>query len=796
MMNIIKLQNKNENLLTFTISVKGIVQGVGFRPFIWRIANESGLAGTVTNTTEGVLISINVKDRSHAIDFIEVIKRKKPSPALIEDICLRQVEYSEYNGFSISKSIETENKFQLISPDLATCSNCIEDILDKRDTRRYSYPFTNCTNCGPRFTIIEKMPYDRNNTTMKKFKMCPDCMREYNDAKDRRFHAQPNACNHCGPKLILTDNLGKIKEAADPILNASKLLLGGKIVGIKSLGGFQIACDATNDMAVSLLRKRKKRPSKPFALMFKNTGMASKYCMLNKKEIESMNSPSAPVVLVKKIKKTGIKMISYGVSGFNKYEGAMIAYTPLHHLLFNKIDVPLIMTSGNLSEEPIVSDNTEAIQRLGNICDYFLLHDRDIFSKYDDSVIKISASKEMVIRRARGFAPYPVKVEQNNNKKVILAMGAQEKNTFCLQVKNFAILSQHIGDLDSVESFDFFEDTLKNHKRIFGIGQIDCIAYDSHPEYASSRMAKESMPDAAKIEVQHHKAHIASVIAENGLLNKIDKKIIGFAWDGTGYGDDGKIWGSEVFTIDSSLQFERICHLTEKTLPGGEITIKKPYRMSLVYLYELWKKNPGTGTARTKKFIDYIYNGFPFYRKLINAEEILLIQKQIDTGFNSPVTTSMGRFFDAVSSILELTHVSSYEGEAAIHLEMIAKQSCREEYNLRFIKGKNTLLIDDFFIFRQILQDLENGIPSGNISAKFHNSLARVIVSTCLKQSEKSGVDTVALSGGVFQNNLLFSKTSRLLKKHYFKVYSNFKVPVNDGGISLGQAYIASKHLF
>ena len=690
---------------------------------------------------------------------------------------------------------------------------------------------------------------------MAKFKLCPDCQKEYDEPLNRRFHAQPNACIKCGPKLLLIDNKGNIIDKKNPIASVCSLIKKGKIIGIKSLGGFQIACNATDDRVVNELRKRKNRPSKPFALMFKNVSTIKKYLIINKKEEQSLTSPASPIVLLlKNNSKTGRQylknnIISFHISFYNKYEGALLPYTPIHYILFKNLDIPLVMTSGNISEEPIASDNKEAIEKLSFICDYFLIHNRDIYSKYDDSVIKIFDGKEMIIRRARGYAPYPVKLDIDIGNRVILSVGAQEKNTFCLLTKNYAILSQHIGDLDSQESFKFFNSTLNNYRKLFGIEKIDIVAYDRHPGYISTRFAKKHFHKVEKVEIQHHKAHIAGVIAENGLLKKIknSRKILGFAWDGTGFGDDGKIWGSEIFTVDSLLSFTRVGHLQEKFLPGGEISIKKPYRMGLVYLYKLWSENNKIQKSylnitdnysnikdkkqqdrnakrnKNKKFIsfsEFVFKSLPFYKKIFSIAEIEIVQKQISTGFNSPFTTSMGRFFDAVSSLLNLTHISTYEGEAAVHLEMIADSRCEQSYNIRFLrefnhkinnnyyefnKNKNNLklkdleypeefyfTIDDYYIYSQILEDLKDNKQISYISAKFHNTLADIILYTSLIFRKIQKINTIILSGGVFQNNLLLLRSFKILKENKFKVFSNFKVPVNDGGISLGQTYFAA----
>jgi hydrogenase maturation protein HypF len=774
------MNNKKNSLKTYKITATGIVQGVGFRPFIYRLSQKHKLSGSVTNTTEGVLIYINASDISTLNSFISDVRKQKPPASFIEEIISEEVPYIDFKGFEIEKSRETKEKFQLISPDIATCSKCIEDINNKEDSRRYYYPFTNCTNCGPRFTIIKKMPYDRPNTTMHKFNLCKYCAEEFSSPAERRFHAQPNACRKCGPELMLTDRNGNKINTDSPIITAAELLKKKKIIAVKSLGGFQIACDATSDNIVLELRKRKKRPVKPFAVMIKDIESVDKYCLLGKKEQESLTSSRAPIVLLRK--KPESKISRY-VSLYNKYEGVMLPYTPIHHLLFNHIRVPLVMTSGNISEEPIAAENREAYRRLGNICDYFLVHNRDIYSRYDDSVIKIFYGREMIVRRARGYSPYPIKLGKDIGKTIIFSAGAHEKNTFCFMVKNYGIVSQHIGDLDDLESIEFFTSAYKNYKKLFNIDKIDLVAYDRHSGYASSRFAKK-IDSKNKIEVQHHHAHIASVMAENNITGSM----IGFAWDGTGYGDDKKIWGSETFITSDGLNYIRMAHLKEKILPGGEATIKNPYRMAVTYLHYLWNRSGYS----SKKFSEYIYGSFTFYKRLIPELEIETIQKQIRTGFNSTATTSMGRLFDAVSSILNCTHSATFEGEAAIHLEMTAAEDEEKIYDLKIDRIGSRYIIDDLHLFKQIIKDIHNKVDKSKISARFHNTLAEVVAVISQMIRKTHNINNIALSGGVFQNNYLLSKCYDALKKNNFNVYSNFKVPVNDGGISLGQTYVAA----
>ncbi|MCL6088494.1 MAG: carbamoyltransferase HypF, partial [Actinobacteria bacterium] len=695
--------------------------------------------------------------------------------------------------------------------------------------RRFNYAFTNCTNCGPRFTIIKKLPYDRQNTTMADFLMCPECRQEYDNPQDRRFHAQPNACIKCGPQLQLTDNEGRLLKNIDPLKYAVRQLKNGKIIGIKSLGGFQIACDATSDNAVQRLRKSKNRPYKPFALMFKNMDHVKMYFKTNSQERELLSSQKAPIVLLKKKKISGLtnekeiergifnlKQVSKYVSFNNKYEGVMLPYSPLHHLIFKEINFPLIMTSGNISEEPIAYENDDAVKKLKSICDFFLINNRDIYSRFDDSVVKIFKKREMILRRARGYAPYPVKLELELKNKTVLAIGSEEKNTFCLIRKNYAIISQHIGDIDNEYSIDFFKSALKNYRSLFNIDKIDLLVFDKHPAFRLNSLALNEIKSENKISIQHHKAHIASVIAENN----IKRKVLGFAWDGTGYGDDGKIWGSEIFVADEKLNFERIGHLTEKILPGGEVTIRKPYRMAITYIYYSWIRSDKnnflsdnkSGIGVNKKadagignlFLKYFRKNFSCYAKIVEDREILSIVFQIESGFNSIKTTSMGRLFDAVSSVLKLTNTATFEGEAAINLEMIAKENCKDFYNFKYTnenpdmdnyKKNRKFIVDDIDLFLKILKDISSGKDFEKISAGFHNTLSEIILDISKKIRENLTINDVVLSGGVFQNNYLIEKTFKLLENEGFNVYTNFKVPVNDGGISLGQAYLGMKNM-
>ena len=479
--------------------------------------------------------------------------------------------------------------------------------------------------------------------------------------------------------------------------------------------------------------------------------------------------------------------ISELVSGYNDCEGVMLPYTPLHHILFKYLDFPLVMTSANISEEPIISKNVEVFKKLKNICDYFLTHDRKISSKYDDSLVRIFEDKEMLLRRARGYAPYPLKLKVPLQKKTVFGAGSHEKNTFCFLRQKYAIISQHIGDLENYDATVFYRDTIDQYKKIFHISDVDCIVYDMHPDYYSSKFAKE-MSCALKIPLSHHKAHILSVIAENNIKDDL----IGFAWDGTGMGEDQKIWGSEVFFVNKDLEFKRIAHLSEFALTGGAVSVEKPYRMALTLLYDQYIHNAG---SNPNSFSSYVYNGFPFFKKIVSEQEIDLITKQLKTGFNTPATTSMGRLFDGLSSILDLTHISSYEGEAAVHLQMCASSGCFEEYKIKTIEDNGQILIDVNDLISKIIYDLDQRVGKEVISAKFHNSMSNTICGLSKIFRDHYNISNIALSGGVFQNYRILERSFRLLRESGFQVYSNFKVPVNDGCVSLGQAYYGSELL-
>ena len=754
------------------ISVRGVVQGVGFRPFIYQLAVKHSLNGHVSNTSEDVRIEVE-GDFDSINRFLADIPLLAPPRSVIEDISVSYHSTEGYMDFIIHDSMAEEGKYQLVSPDIATCPDCLEEILDPAN-RRYRYPFTNCTNCGPRFTIIEDIPYDRPLTTMRNFTMCPACLKEYEDPLNRRFHAQPNACPDCGPSLELLDSTGNPVDTDDVIVTSAGLLSQGKIIAVKGLGGFLLACDACSEETVNLLRERKHRPFKPFAVMLSTMEEVKIHCEITSEEETLITSPNAPIVLVKWRPESSITM---AVAPNLKYLGVMVAYTPLHHLLLRETGLPLVMTSGNLSEEPIARDNNEAVRRLAGIADYYLVHDRDIYARYDDSVMMVEDESPQILRRARGYAPYPVKL----GKKVpqILGCGAELKNTFCLSRDDYAFISQHIGDMENLETMEHYEDTIELYMKLFRI-EPEIIACDMHPDYLATKYAieqSENRPGLKPVPVQHHHAHIASCMADNG----IETPVIGVAFDGTGYGTDGKIWGGE-FLIADYRDFRRLAHFEYLPLPGGEAAVKNPYRITTGYLLSLMGE-------------DVLEQDLPF-RKYTSDEQAQVIIGQVKKNINSPLTSSCGRLFDAVSALLGIRGKVGYEAQAAIEMEMLAYDERNDTVVYPFIydgeEGRRIIRLGD--LFEAIIIDLHDGVSKATIAARFHTTITAVTNELCQVISGNTGITDVALSGGVFQNRLLLRKTVSMLKKSGFRVFTHRQVPTNDGGISLGQVVIASQY--
>lgn len=758
-----------ETIKRAEISVRGIVQGVGFRPFVFQLASQQGLKGWVTNTSGEVKIEVEGPFTNIQI-FLEKLKTEAPPLALIEEINYLLLPPVGYSNFTIRESKTEKGKYQRISPDIATCFRCRQEIFNPQD-RRYRYPFTNCTNCGPRFTIIEDIPYDRLTTTMKKFKMCPKCEKEYNDPNNRRFHAQPNCCPVCGPQLELVDNQGRQITTYDPIFAAANLLKRGKIIAIKGLGGFLLACDATQDEVVKLLRRRKRRLFKPFAVMMRDLDEIKKYCFISSLEEELLVSTRAPIVLLKLKDKN---LISPEVAPNLNYFGVMLPYTPLHHLLLREVSFPLVMTSGNISEEPIAKDNEEALKRLANIADYFLWHNRDIHIQFDDSVAMVERNEIQVLRRARSYAPDPIQL--SFKARSVLACGAELKNTFCFTKDYYAFISQHIGDLDNLETLAHFEKVLKHYKQLFRL-EPQIIAHDKHPDYISTLYARElkAKDDGLiLVPIQHHHAHIISCLIEN----KVSPPVLGVAFDGTGYGEDGKIWGGEFLLVEYD-NYQRKGHLEYVPMPGGEKAIKHPYRMTLSYLMKFFGE----------RSLNY---QLPFLPK-IKPVELEVIKNQIIKGINSPLTSSGGRLFDAVSALLSICLEVDYEGQAAIELEMVAKESEEiQPYPFEIRRKDGIKVVSLEGIFAGILDDLTQGRSKEEIAFRFHYTVAEVITEMVQILSGETGIKKVALSGGVFQNRLLLRLSARGLEKAGFQVITHREVPTNDGGVSLGQAVIAN----
>ncbi len=760
---------KVPTLNSVEISVRGVVQGVGFRPFVLKLATKYDLKGWVCNTSGDV--KIELEGETEAVgNFIQDLRGKTPPLAHIEEIKIRHRPPANHESFKIRRSITQEGKYQLVSPDIATCQECLEEIKAP-DDRRYRYPFTNCTNCGPRFTIIKDIPYDRPKTTMKPFKMCPDCQQEYDDPLNRRFHAQPNACPKCGPKLKLVDSKGNPADTSDTINTTSQLLRGGKIIAIKGLGGFLLACDATNTEAVTQLRQRKKRPFKPLAIMVSSLEEAKRHCHVSAQEAKLLASPQSPIVLMKwKADST----LSEAIAPNLKYLGVMLPYTPLHHLLLRETALPLVMTSGNLSEEPIAKDNEEAIARLEGIADFFLIHNRDIYACYDDSVALVEGGKTQLIRRARGYAPYPIHLDFKSRE--VLGCGAEGKNTFCLLKDEYAFLSQHIGDMENLETMEHYEKTLKLYRKLFRL-EPQIIACDLHPDYLATKYAHKLASEAHGfkiVPVQHHHAHIVSCMVDN----KVKGPVIGVAFDGTGLGNDENLWGGEFLVADFS-RFTRLGHFEYLPLPGGAFAIRKPYRTAIGYLLTLLDES--------------VLNDLPFV-KGVDRLEIEIIKGQLAKRLNSPLTSSCGRLFDAVSALLGVRDKVEYEGQAAVELEMLAygEPNKTGRYPFSTIEKDGLIQVKLEDLFSAIIRDLKSGTTKAQISSRFHNTIAQIIKTLCQVISERTGIRQVALSGGVFQNRLLLERTVSLLETSRFEVLVHLQVPTSDGGISLGQAVVAN----
>lgn len=760
-----------------TVKINGIVQGVGFRPFVYNLACSCNIKGWVNNFSGGVYI-VAEGTADDIESFLKRLRAEAPPLSIIDSFSAESSDLKGYTCFEIRKSSTERSPQAYISPDIAVCSDCLREMNDPKN-RRYRYPFINCTNCGPRFTITKGIPYDRINTTMSTFPMCGECENEYLEPSDRRFHAQPVACDKCGPELMLLDADGELIAQGRETETAIELLKSGKIIAIKGLGGYHLACDAENTDAIRQLRSRKRRDGKPFALMGKNMDVIRDYCFVSEKEAKLLQSVMRPIVLLDR--KPAIGPQSDLISPDNDKIGIMLPYTPLHHLLFESELKLLVMTSGNISNEPIFFKDDEAIRGLRKIADYYLTNNRDIFIRTDDSVLSVFRNKECLIRRSRGYVPLPIDISavfngfEKNKIRVpsILACGGELKNTFCITKGDKAFLSHHIGDLENIETMLSFEQGIEHFKNIFSISP-EIAAFDMHPDYLSTKYAEE-LTGIIKFPIQHHKAHIASCMVENGITGKV----IGLAFDGTGYGDDGKIWGGEFFVGDYS-RFERRAHFEYVPLPGGDAAIKEPWRMALSYLYEIY------GEAA-------IPFDLPFF-KSVETEKLNIVLQQISKRINSPLTSSVGRLFDAVSAICGLSTVIEYEGQAAIRLEKHAKARNAGSYPYETVEKNEKYQISIRKMLEAIVYDVLSGRDISEISAAFHKTLSQISVDICKKLRSEYGINQVALSGGVFQNRLLLGLTIDGLEAQGFSVYTHSKVPTNDGGLSLGQTAIALRN--
>lgn len=790
---------------TVRINISGVVQGVGFRPFLYNLARKYNLTGFCLNDSGGILIEV----QGTMIDkFLQEIQSSPPSLSRIESIQTQTlVSTSTYQDFTIRDSMPETGSFTLVSPDISICTDCRKELFNPLD-RRYWYSFINCTNCGPRYSIIQDVPYDRSMTTMSSFHQCKACEEEYHDPANRRFHAQPNACPACGPQIwfvngiglqeLASDLPGKMQDHQTALKKAVMLLKEGAILAIKGLGGFHLACDATNHNAVIKLRERKRRTNKPFALMAKDLESVKAFCTFSEEEQRLLEGTIRPIVI---LEKKFPNPLSDAVAPHNKYFGVMLPYTPLHYLLCFSPEVKftaLVMTSGNLADEPIVTSNKEAVEKLSSLADGFLLHNRDIFMRVDDSIVRasrsvVSANAEcrvsgsdhgcqkyqhgiQVLRRSRGFVPETLDIGEEMEE--ILACGAELKNTFCLAKGTKTILSQHIGDLGNYESLGFFKETLENLKKLFRLNPVT-VAHDLHPDYVSTAFALQyagemNIPPEKIIAVQHHHAHIVSCMAEHGLRDTV----IGVAFDGTGYGADGNIWGGEFF-LASRENYTRKAHLHYLPMPGGDKTIQEPWRMAVACLYHAYG--------------DKLFEAAPFFARRFQAKDINTILTMIRRGIHSPLTSSVGRLFDAISSLLEITDVITFEGEAAIALEMAADAGNDQRlpaYPFHIVQTE-PLILGVKPLIQSIVGDLKAGVKKELVSSRFHITLAVILVEIANILKKNTGIQDIILTGGVFQNRLLLHLAETCLIEEGFRVWSHERIPTHDGGISLGQAVIA-----
>ena len=773
------------------VTIRGAVQGVGFRPYVHRLATEIGLRGWVLNSSQGILLEVEGIQRG--VDaFLLRLEKEKPPRSFIQSLEHTFLDPAGLTDFTIRESNTSGDAITIVLPDIATCPECVREIGDPTN-RRYLYPFTNCTNCGPRFTIIESLPYDRSNTTMKAFLMCEDCRREYGNPIDRRFHAQPNACPTCGPHVELWNTTGSVMSShQDALREAASAIRAGQIVAVKGVGGFQLLVDARNESAVIRLRQRKHREEKPFALMFPSLELVKAECVVSDLEERLLLSPESPIVLLERSSGNGHdgageSSIALSVAPRNPYLGVMLPYTPLHHILVNDIGSPVVATSGNLSDEPICIDEHEALSRLAGIADLFLVHNRPIVRHVDDSVVRVMAGRELVMRRARGYAPLPIPLHAWGDTS-ILAVGAHLKNTVALTAGDNVFVGQHIGDLETRQAFEAFRNVIDDLQHLYKV-RPRLIACDMHPDYLSTKHAQSLA--APVLPVQHHYAHVASCMAEN----ELEGCVLGVSWDGTGYGPDSTIWGGE-FLLTDDTSFERVCSFRAFKLPGGERAIKEPRRASLGVLYELYG--------------DTLFEQSHLLRlQAFTSSELTVLRQMLDKGLNSPVTSSVGRLFDAVASMIGLRQRVAHEGQAAMELEFsvglersngVYRFELSDFSSRRGIHGQSSsesessslppgTIVDWAPMISDLLSDVQHGVSQRIIATKFHNTLSETIVAV----GKRIGVERVVLTGGCFQNRYLTERTVCRLRESGFRPYWHQRVPPNDGGIALGQIFAAFK---
>jgi hydrogenase maturation protein HypF len=775
-----------DDTVRLRVAVRGAVQGVGFRPFVFRLAGALDLEGWVSNSASGVLVEVEGPLPTLG-SFLSRIAKEGPARSYIQGLESSFLDAVGYRGFEIRESDDSGAKTALILPDIATCPECLSEVLDP-DNRRYLYPFTNCTNCGPRFSIIKSLPYDRARTTMSSFTMCGACRIEYENPLDRRFHAQPIACPACGPQLELWDPDGnRISGGHDALLGALGAVRQGLIVAVKGLGGFHLIADARSDMAVRRLRERKHREQKPFAVMYPSASRALDDCILSEHELRLLTSPECPIVLVRKQPSPLADPTSFEVAPGNPYLGVMLPYTPLHHLLLGELRFPVVATSGNLSDEPICTDERDALHRLAGIADCFLVHNRPIARHVDDSVVRVVMDREVVIRRARGYAPLPISPECADASQPTLAVGGHLKNTVALSVGRDIFVSQHIGDLETWQSFEAFREVIGN----FGLlheTMPKFVACDAHPDYLSTDYARQSGLEV--IPVQHHYAHVLSCVAEN----EIKPPLLGIAWDGTGYGSDGTIWGGEFLRISpieadrsderDTIPFQRVAHIRTFRLPGGDAAVREPRRSALGLLFELLGD-------------EGLYRGDLAPVRSFSSEKRRVIQGMLRTGTNAPFTSSAGRLFDAISSIIGLRHMVAFEGQAAMELEFALsglETDARFDFELVIDCSSHPhrrIIVDWEPMVRQIIDSRRSGASIGEISVRFHNTLVEAMVAVATRVGE----ERVALTGGCFQNRYLTERAVRALKSAGFRPYWHQRIPPNDGGLAVGQTIAAFREV-